>query len=157
MIHRTRTGQRPKPRRRINRGGLVSVVIPCITTVGFTMECRERLALEYRAALLQAELHLQHVHLDMRAYVLARRRRRRAPKKKVVVQGQAWYWTSSAVWSDYNQLMVFWSPIRPAYILSVASVTCYIDNDNDNIITCMAPSSSLKKSSVALTWGKSSS
>jgi hypothetical protein len=76
------------------------------------MQCRERLALQYRVALLQAhlhllqaQLHLQHAHLDMRAHVLARRRRRRGQRRR---------WWSRAWLSPerrrqfglYDQLMV---------------------------------------------------
>ena len=55
-------------------------------------------------------------------YVLARRRRRRGQKSR--------WWSRARCGLErrrqfglYDQLMVFWSPIRPAYILSVASAT----------------------------------
>lgn len=102
MIHRTSTGQGPKLWWSINRGALVSVLIPDLTPVRGTMV---RLALQYRAALLQAQLHLQHAQLDMRAHVLARRRRRRRQRRR---------WWSRAWLSPerrrqfglYDQLMV---------------------------------------------------
>jgi len=67
---------------------------------------RERRALHYRAALLQAELHLHHAQLDMRGHVLAIRRRRRRRQRR--------RWWSRAWLSPerrrqfglYNQLMV---------------------------------------------------
>lgn len=64
MADRTSTGQGTKSGGGINRAALVSVLIPCLTPVRVTMQCRERLALQYRAALLQAQQHLQHAQLD---------------------------------------------------------------------------------------------
>ena len=45
------------------------------------MQCRVRLALQYRAAVLQAQLHLHNAQLDMHAHVLVRRGRRRQRRR----------------------------------------------------------------------------
>ena len=45
------------------------------------MQCRVRLALQYRAAVLQAQLHLHNEQLDRHAHVLVRRGRRRQRRR----------------------------------------------------------------------------
>ena len=95
MTHMTSTGQGPKVRWSINRGALGSVLIPDLTPV-LCMQCRVRLALQHRAAVLQAQLHLHNAQLDIYACSCVGQK---AAKKKVVVQGLAQSWTSSTVWS----------------------------------------------------------